>query len=182
MIEKRSCEEVIPMVGVTVGDFWAWAYSDLLNNTDRAVFAEFLVGTALGVTDVPRVPWDSLDLRYRGKKIEVKASSYVQSWRREGASRISFDMKESYPYDPRTDTWGQRKIRSSDCYVFCIYAETDRSRANVLEVNRWEFYVLSTEKINRDLGSQKSAALSTIKSVVEAVGYSQLKGSVDLIL
>jgi hypothetical protein len=64
MIEKRSCQDKIPVLGVTVGDFWAWAYSDILNNTDRAIFAEFVVGTALGVTDAPRVEWDAVDLRY----------------------------------------------------------------------------------------------------------------------
>jgi hypothetical protein len=63
-----------------VGDFWSWAYSDILSNTDRAVFAEFVVGTALGVTDVPSVGWDAVDLRYVDKTIEVKISAYIQSW------------------------------------------------------------------------------------------------------
>lgn len=172
------------MLGVTVGDFWAWAYSDLLNNTNRAVFAEFLVGRALGVTDVPRVPWDSVDLRYRRKKIEVKASSYVQSWHREQdpISQISFDLKERLSWDAATNTYEVELSRAADCYVFCVYTETERSRANVLEVDRWEFYVLPTERINRELGSQKTAALSTIRYMVGPVGYSQLKGSVDRVL
>ena len=29
--------------GITVNEFWSWAYSDLLNNTYRGVLAEFLV-------------------------------------------------------------------------------------------------------------------------------------------
>ncbi len=29
--------------GISVKDFWSWAYSDLLNNTQRGVMAEFLV-------------------------------------------------------------------------------------------------------------------------------------------
>lgn len=33
--------------GMTVNDFWAWAYSDLLNNTYRGVMAEFLVYCSL---------------------------------------------------------------------------------------------------------------------------------------
>ena len=53
MVEKRRCQDEIPALGATVGDFWAWAYSDILNNVDRAVFAEFVVGSALGVTDAP---------------------------------------------------------------------------------------------------------------------------------
>ena len=29
--------------GISLADFWRWAYSDLLNNTSRGVMAEFLV-------------------------------------------------------------------------------------------------------------------------------------------
>jgi hypothetical protein len=43
------------VAGATVCDYWRWAYSDLLSNTNRAVFAEYLVGLALGVVDRPRV-------------------------------------------------------------------------------------------------------------------------------
>ena len=28
--------------GLSVVDFWSWAYSDLLNNTDRGVLAEYI--------------------------------------------------------------------------------------------------------------------------------------------
>jgi hypothetical protein len=55
MIEKRSCQDEIPLLGATVGDFWSWAYSDLLSNTDRAVFAEFVVGTACIPTERARI-------------------------------------------------------------------------------------------------------------------------------
>ena len=80
MIEKRSCQDDIPVLGVMVGEYWSWAYSGILNNTDRAVFAEFVVGSALGVTEAPRMEWDAIDLRYGDKTIEVKSSAYVQSW------------------------------------------------------------------------------------------------------
>lgn len=33
--------------GLSVVDFWSWAYSDLLNNTDRGVLAEYIVYSAL---------------------------------------------------------------------------------------------------------------------------------------
>lgn len=29
--------------GITIKDFWTWAYSDLIDNTQRGVMAEFLV-------------------------------------------------------------------------------------------------------------------------------------------
>lgn len=43
----------------TVGDFWQWAYSDILSNRNRSIFAEFIVGVALGVVNKPRREWDS---------------------------------------------------------------------------------------------------------------------------
>lgn len=40
--------------GVSLADFWRWAYSDLLNNTSRGVMAEFLVEKSLeGITPPP---------------------------------------------------------------------------------------------------------------------------------
>jgi hypothetical protein len=181
MIEKRSCRDVIPVLGVIVGDFWSWAYSDMLNNTDRAVFAEFVVGSALGVTEAPRVEWDAVDLRYGDKTIEVKSSAYVQSWHQgqDSLSRISFDLKERLSWDAATNTYRVEPSRAADCYVFCVYTEKDRSRANVLDVDKWAFYVVATEQINRLLGPQKTAALSTIQTLAGPVGYEQIKERVD---
>jgi hypothetical protein len=181
MIEKRSCQDDIPLLGVTVGEFWSWAYSDILSNTDRAVFAEFVVGTALGVTDAPRVEWDAVDLRYGGKTIEVKSAAYVQSWHQEQdpPSHISFDLKERLSWDAATNTYRVEPRRPADCYVFCVYAEKDRRRANVLDLDMWEFYVVPTQQINRQLGSQKTASLSTIERLTESVGYDQIRERVD---
>ena len=177
MVEKRSCQDGIPLLDVTVGDFWAWAYSDILSNTDRAVFAEFVVGRALGVTDAPRIEWDAVDLRYGDKTIEVKSSAYIQSWHQEQdpLSKISFDLKERLSWDASTNTYRVESSRAADCYAFCVYTEKDRSRVNVLDVNMWEFYVVSTEQINRQLGPQKTAALSTIERLAEPVGFDRLK-------
>lgn len=37
--------------GISLADFWRWAYSDLLNNTSRGVMAEFLVAKSFeGIT------------------------------------------------------------------------------------------------------------------------------------
>ena len=146
MIEKRSCDEEIPLLGATVGDFWSWAYSDILNNTDRAVFAEFVVGSALGVTDAPRVEWDAVDLQYGDKKIEVKSAAYVQSWHQEHdpLSQISFDLKERLSWDAATNTYQVERRRAADCYVFCVYTEIERGKANVLDVDQWEFFVVAT--------------------------------------
>ena len=42
--------------GLCLRDFWSWAYSDLLDNTLRGSFSEFLVAAALGIDlSKPRV-------------------------------------------------------------------------------------------------------------------------------
>lgn len=34
-------------IGIIIKNFWSWAYSDLLDNTQRGVMAEFLVYSSL---------------------------------------------------------------------------------------------------------------------------------------
>ncbi|MEB3356541.1 MAG: hypothetical protein VKK04_07425 [Synechococcales bacterium] len=92
-ISKFGGLEIVPQANVTVQDFWAWAYSDILSNRNRSIFAEFLVAVALNVTHQPRVEWDAVDLRYDNKKIEVKSSAYFQSWQQEKLSLIRFDIQ-----------------------------------------------------------------------------------------
>ncbi|MHC4616924.1 MAG: hypothetical protein ACYTEQ_04130 [Planctomycetota bacterium] len=48
--------------GLTLGDFWSWAYSDVLNNRNRSILAEFLVASALGLIDETRVALRELGL------------------------------------------------------------------------------------------------------------------------
>jgi hypothetical protein len=64
----------------TVLDYWRWAFSDLRDNTQRGVLAEFLVALALGRTETRRKAWDNYDVTTSsGLRIEVKASGYLQS-------------------------------------------------------------------------------------------------------
>lgn len=180
VIRRISCDEELPALGeVTVGDFWSWAYSDVQNNTDRAILSEFLVGQALGVTKGTRIGWDDFDLLYQEKwRIEVKSSAYLQSKSWESGelprklSRISFDLGER----------GSLGKRAADCYVFCVHAERDREEANVLDASQWEFYVVSTELLNEKLEKQKTAALSTIQYLTEPVTYAGLSTRVDDVL
>jgi hypothetical protein len=182
--ERLEPSTEIPGTGrATVGDFWAWAYSDILTNTARGTFAEFLVGKALGVVETVRpTGWVDFDLIYDGWKIEVKASAYVQNWYQSAPSVIRFDIGERGSWDAEANVWRPDPVRSADSYVFCLYAETDRNRADVLDTSKWEFYVLLTERINRELGNQKSVGLNRIKSMTESVDYSQLKERVDMVL
>jgi hypothetical protein len=143
-----------------MGDFWAWAYSDVLININRAVFAEFIVGYALGFThDKTRRDWDCVDFRYNGKKMEVKATGFAQRWRQgKKRSAPSFDIQKKNVLHGGPDAEdGAQAVRSADCYVFCIHTETDSTTANVLDLSKWKFLVISTERINQIFGDQKKA-------------------------
>lgn len=64
--------------GISVSEFWSWAYSDLLNNTLRGVLAEFLVKKSFSFLPPPReilrTDWTPYDLTSpSGRRIEVKS-------------------------------------------------------------------------------------------------------------
>jgi hypothetical protein len=173
-IDKLAPSRPLPgLPGATIGDFWSWAYSIVLTNTIRAVYAEFLVASALGLTAEPRQDWTSVDFLYREKRIEVKAAGYLQAWSPvEKPSRITFSIAKRIPWDPDTNINGPKPIFSADCFVFCLYTETDRSRADfsVLDTASWRFYVLSTADIEQRFPSQKSLRLATLQAVSTSDG------------
>ena len=67
----------------TIQDFWMWAYSNLTDNTQRGAYAEYLVSVALGAEAATRKDWGPYDvLTPNGIRVEVKASAYIQAWKR----------------------------------------------------------------------------------------------------
>lgn len=170
--------EPIPGLDATLGHFWSWAYSNLLENTVRPVFAEFVVGTLLGATSGGRKVWDAVDLRFRDRSIEVKSAARVQAWAQRRPSPVMFDIAAKLPWNQDTNVWSPAPARSADCYVFCLYPEVDRSRANPLDVAAWQFWVVPTPRIDQVFGAQKSAALSRILPLTPVVSATTLRGAV----
>lgn len=179
-IDKLSPDT--PIVGlehVNIVDFWSWAYSDILVNTNRSVMAEFLVGSALGVITKPRIEWDECDLIYREKKIEVKCSAYIQSWKQDELSKIVFDIAKKMAWDARTNTIKKEPIRVSDCYVFCLYTEKNKESATILDLSFWEFYVVNTTLLTEQMGDQKRIGLARLSNMCKPVKIDRLKESID---
>lgn len=58
-MKKLSADTKILGTQHSISDFWAWGFSDLLMNSLRGIFSEFLVGSALGVLQTPRIEWDT---------------------------------------------------------------------------------------------------------------------------
>ena len=70
---------------ISMCDFWRWAYSDMSNNINRSVLAEYIVASALGnagvTIEATRIMWRPYDLLSQdGYRVEVKSAAYVQSW------------------------------------------------------------------------------------------------------
>jgi hypothetical protein len=146
--------------------FWQWGASDLLGNTFRGWFAEFLVASDLGITRGTRSAWEGFDLQTNdGVRIEVKSSAYLQSWKQRGLSRPSFSVHRARAWDPRTDTYADAPDRNSDVYVFCLLHHTDKATVDPLDVTQWTFFVLSTQAINKRLGSRQSVTLRQLKDL-----------------
>jgi hypothetical protein len=179
----RNHDEPIPgLDGRTVGDFWRWAYSDVLSNRNRSIFAEYIIGVALGVLDKPRVEWDAVDLRYGGFKIEVKSSAYCQSWFQKKPSTIRFSIRKAVFWNLETGTYEGEATRSADIYVFCVHAEKDKSKISVLDVLTWEFYVVPAEILNREFARGKSLSLAAVRRVAVRCRWDGLKAAVDGVL
>lgn len=181
MIERLTLNT--PIVGIEnseIHEYWSWAHSDLLENTERGVFAEYLVALALGLVHVPRQNWLPYDLLYKEKiKIEVKSSAYIQSWQQKQHSKIIFNISRTRSWDPLTNMVANHKTRDADFYVFCVYKEEDRNKANVLNVLSWDFFILPTPVIEKIFPDRKTIGLSSLKLYCEATSFHDLKTTFD---
>jgi hypothetical protein len=162
--------------GKRVADFLAWAYSNLMVNTNRGVLAEYLVANALGVLDAPRVEWNAFDLAYKGKRIEVKAGAYLQAWRQAKLTTPIFGIA---PRLPDSTVTGMPRVsgRNADCYVFCLFTPTRHEDATPVQIENWRFYVLAREQLPPE--PQKTIGLSALARRACPVRFEQLRTAVD---
>lgn len=143
--------------------FWQWSGSDLTGNTTRGVLAEFIVANALGIADKLRIEWDAFDLSTKnGKKIEVKSSSYLQTWHQRKLSAITFGIQRTRIWDPKTNTMIGELRRQADIYVFCILAQKESKKLDPLNLDQWDFYILPTSVLNENCLTQKTIGLSRL--------------------
>jgi hypothetical protein len=160
-------------------DFWQWAFGDLCDDDIKGIFAEWMVGTLIGLpmTSSRRVSWANSDLiTGNGLRIEVKATAYWQSWKlvnEDGSRKASPPPLNVNPskvrfsgLQARTSLTpaGQKDSRhfKSDVYVFCLQTQTDPANWDALQLANWEFYVLTKGELS-SLGIGNSISLSTLR-------------------
>ena len=165
-------------------DFWKWNQSDILNNSLRGILAEFIVAKAVNAINETRVEWDAYDLLTAdGIKIEVKSAAYLQSWQQSKNSIIQYNIRPTLAWEASTNTYTTEIKRTADVYVFCLLNEQDRHLVNPLDLDQWEFFVLATEQINREKGSQKTIGLNGILKMEPIMtGFKGIKDAVKRVL
>jgi len=194
---------------VAVGDsdlniegFRCWATGNLVDNRNRGIFAEWMVGQALGVVDDGdiRVEWDAVDLRYGKFTVEVKASGYSQTWNPENPTKPVYSIpQQKWAWDAAFGTSKQldgrsRKHRRSgwwleydppqrtaDVYVFCLHESVPATNDNVTDPGTWSFRILSTSAVDKELGSQKTVGLSRLDRLTTPVSWAGIKPAIDQI-
>ena len=143
-------------IGLTMADFWKWAYSDLSNHLQRTMLAEYIVASALNIAEKKCNRTNKVQASYDlltkdGFRITIKSAAYIQSPEAEHPDCISFSIM-SPP--------GQNR-RCSDIYIFCLYkgmAEND----SPLNLDLWEFYVIKSSVLDEKKPTQKTITLPSL--------------------
>jgi hypothetical protein len=184
-INKKSGKEPFVFekkpLSLSLMDFWQWSQSDLLGNALRGVLAEFIVAAALDLNTNVRTEWDAVDfITPKGLKIEVKSSAYLQSWKQDKLSDISFNIAPTKGWFAETNEYADRVERQADVYVFCLLHHTDQDTVNPLDLDQWSFYVLATSVLNEKRGNQQSINLnSLLKLNPRQCTYKEIKAAVE---
>lgn len=152
----------------SLGDFWNWAFGDLCDDDIKGISAEWMVLKLLGIPSKRRISWANSDIiTPDGVRIEVKSSSYWQSWklldefgnprvpllhypipsRKSGVTFAGLSARDAVNIpDPST-----KSAFKSDIYVFAFQHEEEPELWNAIDLSQWEFYVLPVKKL-KDLG------------------------------
>lgn len=152
--------------GISVKDFWSWAYSDLIDNTQRGVMAEFIVYSSIQSAPADtqiRENWFPFDVTSpSGRRIEVKSAAYIQAWTPENIlSQIRFDIGKKLAWDNATASYASEAKRNCDLYVFCLFTAKTKD-ISLLNLDYWDFYVLPTSVLNEKVPEQKGISLSSL--------------------
>ena len=149
----------------TVSDFWQWAYSDLMQNIERGVLAEYIVAVLLGVNGKPRIPWTAYDLKLsNGKTVEVKTMSQLQAWYQRRLSNPRVVIKPTRKWDPKTNVMEEEPKVHADLYVICYFNADSHDLADPLNLAQWEFYAFNRKQVEKLTEGRKSISLKSLRN------------------
>ncbi len=179
--EKFAGSEDTTLADRTILDYWQWGFSDIVGNTERGILAEYIVAMAVGSDKPKRGSWYPYDIEAPdGTKIEVKSASYVQSWYQKELSKIRFSIRKTKEWTPENNDFGTESKRQSDVYVFCLLTQQEKVDINPLDLGQWEFYVIPTDVLNRELGDTQGISLSRVKQYSHMLTFSQIAKAITI--
>ena len=180
----KTGDEPFTGISKTLIDYWQWAHSDIVSNSERGKLAEFLVKCAVNSPDPLRTEWDAVDIvTPNGVRIEAKSSAYLQAWKCEKLSKIQFDIAPKKSWDSKTNTYYETVGRNSDVYVFCLFSCQNPQIANPMDVGQWKFYILPTAVLNEKIPAQKTIGLSSLlKLGAKEVMFNDIETTIKNIL
>jgi hypothetical protein len=166
--------------GLTLLDFWKFRYCNIFDLQES--IAEFIVAKALGKETADNLEyWTLYDIDYRGKRVEVKETSYYHPWNKDG--KVS--MQRTFGITKANSSYGDkthenRYERQNDVYVFCLNTGFTAEESYPLNLNNWEFYIVPTKVINEKCENQKTVSLQRIKQLgFEAKRYDEIRQTID---
>ena len=165
-VTSKTGQELFLGMPHSLLEYWAWAHSHIVSNSERGILAEYLVRCAVHAPSPCRIEWDAVDvISPEGIRIEVKSSAYLQTWKQGKLSRIQFDIAPKNAWDSVENSYASQRIRSADVYVFCCLNSKDPDTANPMDLAQWEFYVLATSVLNELVPKQKSISLTSLQKL-----------------
>jgi hypothetical protein len=115
------------------------------------------------------------------KELNVKCSSYIQSWDQEKHSVIRWsglkagELYYSDAINKRSEI-KKEKEHKADIYVFLLFKHIEYKTLDILDMNQWDFYVLSKKQLKEISGDRTRISLRKLeKNNIEPVGFNDLK-------
>jgi hypothetical protein len=142
-------------------DFWRWVASDVCEDSTKGYFAEWIVAALVGrpVQNERRISYATCDVvAPGGTRIEVKATSYWQSWRvfdehgrlrKNPAPGKKISFRVAPTRNSNAEGIASTPAYLADVYVFCFEHEEALARWNPFELGQWEFYYFTRDELQR---------------------------------
>ena len=117
-----------------------------------------------------------------GIKVEVKSSSYLQTWYQEKPSNVRFGINKTLEWLPESNEFAVPSRRHADVYVFCLISQLDKQLLNPFDLSQWEFFVVKTSDINTIYGDRKSIGLRQVQALSASYAVERLSAGIESLL
>ena len=142
------------------------------------MLAEYLVALAMHDPAPLRIEWAPHDvLSPEGINIEVKSSSYCQSWRQHKLSALSFGRLSGLPLsDDGSEFLGTERELRADVFVFAIQICREPMEYDALDLSPWEFRVVPAAVL-RAHGARSISYAAVLRFAPQAVAWDGLRAA-----